>query len=168
MKTVQTLVVALLACAGLNAAVIPWEGVSVNVNFDGTATTIVAGAGLDLDDFAGLFDIDFAGDLITVTAIQDYTPSGPEFLLFTLNTAVNSFVPADAIRNGDLSTIAFGNGPSQTLFGINSPITTGQFLTIQRAVTDVAIAAPVPEPGTYALMASGLVGMIVYARRRRA
>lgn len=96
---------------------------------------------------------------------------------FSMEPGIAYFFSNQALSTAG-SVVDFGSGPTGspefttgTAFsdfdlplGAGSPNTVAELQLFNNFVT----TADVPEPGTYALMASGLVGMIAFARRRRA
>lgn len=94
-----------------------------------------------------LSSIAFTGDLLQASTLVN-TAGGLQATNFQASPALSNYLVSVGLNASTVSTI-------------------GGLLTSMTA-PGVSIAAPVPEPSTYALMGLGLVGIALVARRRQA
>lgn len=141
-----------------------------------------------LPNFAGLsvFGVGVSYQLtpFTVTANGSYVfqntalvPAAWDNFTFVYQNAFNASTPLvnGLIGNDDNPSLGLSGFTTALSTGINyfyvttgfAPVNFGTFSASITGPGNVIIAAGVPEPSTYALMALGLAGVLVGARRRQ-
>lgn len=176
-KFVATLGFACALAASLPARAVDftyeWVGTSTTAGTVGTGSMSFSAASVsDPANFSGL---NFLSSLTSLTytwtnagnsRTVNYT--GPVTSgLFANNTlaAVNGVLSNVVISNFPTNSFALSIAPSTpSAVGISQNSSTGSFIDADNGAWRLAVA--VPEPGTWVLMAAGLSGMLLLARRR--
>jgi hypothetical protein len=175
----------LLFCASclspLKADTISLEGLQVQVSFPGFASpksTATIGAGVEFQNYQGLFDIDFQADRILLNLLSDWSPTEFAGLQFYLDSTHYNWIFAFEVLPGNtLNFLQFGKGTYVAVLHIGfnpvyGPWAAGSSATILAAGSDVPPppepVTPVPEPSTLALAALGALGLVAKGSKTQA
>lgn len=128
----------------------------VNMDFGGVGAgeydQIILATGLTDPAGAGTLDLSASGDTLNLFSVNGFTPSsGFTVSLFQAGSIVGSF---DSVT---LDSVGFT--------GNQLDVTEGTYI-LSYSATSVDLAfAPIPEPGTYALLVAALASFVVWRRR---
>jgi len=101
--------------------------------------------------------------------ISGYNTTNPIYLEELLGVfAFNGVIVGNpfAIGNGPV-TAYIPNGANQLMLGVNDGWYNDNGAGTFVSITEVSTAAPVPEPGTMALLGLGMAGLAIYGKRRQ-